>query len=93
MSSPIALMSAAAVALAGIAFLFTDGTPREPAEVSLAAAPAPTEPPVMIPARKPDRPAVQRSEVYVDVYNNSNITGLAGQTAERISNADPAQGS
>lgn len=87
MSSPIALMSAAAVALAGIAFLFTDGTPREPAEVSLAAAPAPTEPPVMIPARKPDRPAVQRSEVYVDVYNNSNVSGLAGRTAERIGGA------
>jgi hypothetical protein len=90
MSSPIALMSAAAVALAGIAFLVTDGAPPEPAEVSLAAAPAPTEPTVTIPATKPTkpkRPAVQRSEVYVDVYNNSNITGLAGQTADRIGGA------
>ena len=87
MSSPLALMSAAAVALAGIAFLVTDGTPTEPAQVTLAAAPAPTEPPVTIPARKPQRPAVQRSEVYVDVYNNSNVTGLAGRTAERIGGA------
>ena len=88
MSSPIALMSAAAVALAGIAFLVTDGTPGEPAQVTLAAAPAPTEPPVTIPARKkPQSPAVQRSEVYVDVYNNSNVTGLAGLTAERIGGA------
>src|SRR5690606_7490132 len=37
--------------------------------------------------RKPDRPAVQRSEVYVDVYNNSNVSGLAGRTAERIGGA------
>jgi hypothetical protein len=28
-----------------------------------------------------------RSEVYVDVYNNSGITGLAGATAARASDA------
>jgi hypothetical protein len=31
--------------------------------------------------RKPPKPVVQRGKVYVEVYNNSGITGLAGQVA------------
>jgi hypothetical protein len=30
---------------------------------------------------KPPKPAVKRGEIYVEVYNNSNIAGLAGKTA------------
>nr|WP_179665488.1 LytR C-terminal domain-containing protein [Nocardioides panaciterrulae] len=33
------------------------------------------------------KPAVQRGKVYVEVYNNSGITGLAGQVAGRATNA------
>lgn len=87
MSSPLALMSAAAVLMAGIAFLVTDGDTEGPAQVTLAAAPSPTEAPVTIVATAKPKPAVQRGEVYVDVYNNSNVTGLAGRTAERIGGA------
>jgi hypothetical protein len=34
---------------------------------------------------KHTKPPVQRSKVYVEVYNNSGITGLAGQVASRAS--------
>ena len=34
-----------------------------------------------------EKPAVQRAKVYVEVYNNSGISGLAGQTATRASDA------
>jgi hypothetical protein len=33
------------------------------------------------------KPAVQRGKVYVEVYNNSGISGLAGQVASRASTA------
>ena len=89
MSSPLALMSAAAVVLAGIAFVTTGGEDggEPPQEAALVTGPAPTAPPVRIAAKKPAKPAVKRGEVYVDVYNNSNVSGLAGRTAERIAGA------
>ncbi|WP_238993457.1 LytR C-terminal domain-containing protein [Nocardioides caldifontis] len=85
MSSPVALMAAAAVALAGVGFLLTD-TDEGPDTAVLASAPAPVEPTVTIEATK-RKPAVKRSTVYIDVYNNSNVTGLAGSTAARIQSA------
>ena len=88
MSSPLAMMSVAAVALAGITFLFTDHdeTQRRPATAELASVPAPVQHRVSV---KPlhVKHTVKRGDVYVDVYNNSNITGLAGQTATRIASA------
>ena len=88
MSSPLAMMSVAAVALAGVTFLFTnhDETKARPDTVALAAVPAPAQRPVSV---KPlhVKPAIKRGDVYIDVYNNSNITGLAGQTATRIASA------
>jgi hypothetical protein len=33
------------------------------------------------------RPAVKRGDVYVEVYNNSGISGLAGSTARKLSGA------
>jgi hypothetical protein len=88
MSSPLALMSAAAVALAGIAFFVTDHDVVEPAPraTTVAAAPAPVERHVKLEPRHV-KPVVQRGAVYVSVYNNSNITGLAGATAGRIAGA------
>ncbi|HET6561791.1 MAG TPA: LytR C-terminal domain-containing protein [Marmoricola sp.] len=86
MSSPVALMSAAAVVLAGVAFFAVDhDTVRDRATLA-AARPAPVEPQVVIEAVKV-KPTVKRSEVYIDVYNNSNVTGLAGRTSERIGSA------
>ena len=86
MSSPIALMSAAAVALAGVAFLFTGGHQQTPQEVALAAAPSKVEQAVVLKA-KPVAETIDRSKVYVSVYNNTNVTGLAGETGARISAA------
>jgi hypothetical protein len=86
MSSPVALMSAAAVLLAGIAFLVTDRDPTAAEEVTLASQATPVEPQVTIEAVRAE-PAVRRAEVYIDVYNNSNVTGLAASTAEVIGGA------
>jgi hypothetical protein len=84
------MMSAAAVALAGITFFFTGGGHEAARPVrqtaALASAPAPVGPKVTIKALHV-KPTVKRSSVYVDVYNNSNVTGLAGRTASRISSA------
>ena len=86
MSSPVALMSAAAVVLAGVAFFATDPDVPTPEQVALAGGPAPIERKVVMEAVKVE-PTVQRQDVYVSVYNNSNITGLAGATAQRITTA------
>jgi hypothetical protein len=93
MSSPLALMSAAAVLMAGVAFMVTDPAEPGPEQALLAAGPAPTEEPVTIDSepveikKKKAPPPVQRGEVYVDVFNNTNISGLAGATASRIGGA------
>jgi hypothetical protein len=90
MSSPLALMSAAAVVLAGVAFLATDRDAAVPEQAVLATTVKPTERPVTLdpvkPTKKPE-PEVKRTEIYVSVYNNSNVTGLAGSTAARIGGA------
>jgi len=86
MSSPVAMMGAAAVLLAGVAFLFTGGDDPTPEELALASGPAHVEPAVTLEAVRV-RPTVQRGETYVSVFNNSNITGLASSTATRISGA------
>ena len=83
MSSPVALMSAAAVVMAGVAFFVVDHDTVADRATLVAAGPAPVEPPVVLETRKVKKPTVKRSEVYIDVYNNSNITGLASRTSER----------
>src|SRR5688572_26672458 len=91
--SPVALLSVLAVAMAGIAYVATQGeepTEREVTTVSRAAEPEPSAEPTVkqkVPKDtkkkpiKPKEPKVVRGEVYVEVYNNSGITGLAGQYA------------
>ena len=94
--SPVVILSVIAVAMAAVAFVATRG--GEPTERDItpisdetttasppeSAAPATTEAPE---PTKPPKPAVDRAKVYVEVYNNSNITGLAGQVAAEASNA------
>ncbi len=36
---------------------------------------------------KPPKPAIKRGEIYVEVYNNSNISGLAGRVADTATGA------
>jgi hypothetical protein len=80
-------MSAAAVVMAGVAFFVVDHDDTLRDQATLASAgPAPVEPPVVLEAVK-QKPSVKRGEVYIDVYNNSNVTGLASRTAERIGSA------
>jgi hypothetical protein len=93
MSSPLAMVAAVVVAAAGVAFFATDGARevQQEREAALVTAPAPTERPVTLkttepePKPKPKPEPVVRSEVYAEVYNNSNITGLAGSTTARMS--------
>ena len=97
MPSPVVMLSVVAVAMAGIAYFATNGdqpTEREVTTVARQSVPS------VAPSAKPSaqatkdatsvkhkhkKPPVQRGKVYVEVYNNSGITGLAGQVAGRAS--------
>ena len=84
--SPVVMLSIIAVAMAGIAYVATRSqAPTEREVTTVAGPPSPsatkklTEPV----KHKPIKPAVQRGKVYVEVYNNSGITGLAGRVASK----------
>jgi hypothetical protein len=85
------MLSIIAVAMAGIAFVATrDQAPTE-REITPAAAPPATSSPSATPVEptktpKPE-PVVNRGKVYVEVYNNSGITGLAGRVGDRATGA------
>ena len=91
--SPVAALSLAAVLLAGVAFVATSGAEEAAPEaaVPVVAEPEPepvtTAPEPVIKKKKPKKPEVVRGEVYVEVYNNSGISGLAGSTASTIGGA------
>ncbi|MCR6032279.1 LytR family transcriptional regulator [Nocardioides sp. zg-579] len=91
--SPVVMLSIIAVAMAGIAFVATRGgepTEREITTISAKETPsAAPSTPAAGPTKKPKpaKPPVKRSEVYVEVYNNSGITGLAGTVSDRAGQA------
>ena len=98
--SPVVMLSIIAVAMAGIAYVATrGGEPPEREVTTVARAEKPSAEPSKNPSEKPTLaphqpekikhkpPAVQRAKVYVEVYNNSGITGLAGSVASRASGA------
>jgi hypothetical protein len=92
--SPVVMLSIIAIAMAGIAYVATRGqepTERELTTVAQRPTPTPTPSPTLAPREpkkiKKRKPAVQRGEVYVEVYNNSGITGLAGRVAATASEA------
>jgi hypothetical protein len=84
--SPVVMLSVIAIAMAGFAFVATrDAGPVERKVTTVAATPSVTaEPTPVTPSRtaKP-KPTIQRGEVYVEVYNNSGIKGLAATTAAK----------
>ncbi|KRF19085.1 hypothetical protein ASG90_04205 [Nocardioides sp. Soil797] len=89
--SPLVILSIVAVAMAVIAYVATssDGgsskmEPVSKPESSQSASPtvAPDPAPVK---KKPKK--VNRAKVYVSIFNNSNISGLAGSTAETARDA------
>ena len=94
--SPVAILSVIAIAMAGVAYFATQGEEPTEREVTTVARPSDTEP--STPAvekppkqklqkqkQQPIKREVVRGEVYVEVYNNSGITGLAASVAERAS--------
>lgn len=88
--SPVVMLSVIAVAMAGVAFVATKDAPESERKVENVAkeqtvAPTPTPTPSATPTKKPKpKPKINRGKVYVEVYNNSGITGLAGRTASKI---------
>jgi hypothetical protein len=94
--SPVVMLSIIAVAMAGIAYVATrapEPTEREVTTVARDADPSPSpgasqsaQPEKQKPP-KPPKPAVKRGSIYVEVYNNSGITGLAGRVGDRAAEA------
>jgi LytR cell envelope-related transcriptional attenuator len=86
--SPVVILSVVAVAMAGVAFVATrDGAPEEKQISTISqpeATPTPTADPTPSKPATP-KPKVDRSKVYVVVFNNSNVTGLAGKVAAKAS--------
>jgi hypothetical protein len=86
--SPVVMLSIIAVAMAAIAFVATRGdepTEREVTPVAQEPQSTPSSTPTVKP--KPPKPEIQRGEIYVEVYNNSNISGLAGRVADKATGA------
>lgn len=93
--SPVVMLGIVAVAMAGIAFVATGGTGANPEmqtvsrpdPVPTSTAPTPVVEEPRKEKKKRARPEVERRDVYVEVYNNSGIAGLAGRTAQQVSGA------
>src|SRR6478735_616732 len=90
--SPLVMLSVLAVAIEYNNFVATrDQAPTQrrvdtatiaSADQTPSAEPTPSETPTPEPTAKPE-PQVKRGEVYVEVYNNSGIRGLAAETAAK----------
>ena len=97
MSSPVVLMCGAAVILAGLVFFTSDppedehpvaATVATPQQTPRSRAAEPNPEPVKTERKATVKPRVERvpsrDSVYVSVFNNTNINGLAASTADRI---------
>lgn len=90
--APLVILTVIAVAMAGLAYLVTAGGGADD-EIVTAAQPAATESATPEPTvtaepeqpAEPEEPAIDRAQVFVEVYNNSGIAGLAGRTADAAS--------
>ena len=89
--SPVVMLSIIAVAMAGIAYVATRGQAPTEREVTIASSspsatvtPTPSMPTTK---PKPTKPAIDKGKVYVEVYNNSGVTGLAGRIAATATQA------
>jgi hypothetical protein len=94
-STPLALLSAGAVVLAGAAFFVTNGPRQDDSRMASAtstvtATPTPTataHKQVIKKKKVHKKPVVRRGDTHVEVFNNSGISGLAGSTAARAQGA------
>jgi LytR cell envelope-related transcriptional attenuator len=89
--SPVVILSIVAVAMAAFAFVATRGQPTTEREVTpVAERPSPTARPTQsMPTAEPEpaHPALDKGKVYVEVYNNSGVSGLAGRVAATATQA------
>jgi hypothetical protein len=90
--SPVMILSVIAVAMAGVAWVATRHTaPTERlVEPSAQQSPSATHSTYHPPKARhttPAKPKVDRSQVVVEVFNNSGVTGLAGNVAARTAHA------
>lgn len=97
--SPLVLLSIVAVAMAGVAFVATQDDGSSDGQVQTVSRPAePTTEPVREKPQKAQKakkpleivkkaPVVKRGDTFVEIYNNSGISGLAGATAEKAQGA------
>ncbi len=85
--SPVVMLSVLAVAMASITFVATRDqapTERRVDTATIASAEQTPTPEPTAPTKTPKpKPQVKRGEVYVEVFNNSGIKGLAASTAAR----------
>ncbi len=86
--SPVVMLSVLAVAMAAVTFVATRSeapTERRVDTATIASAdrtPSPEPSPTATKSPKP-KPRIKRGEVYVEVFNNSGIGGLAAGTAQK----------
>jgi hypothetical protein len=92
--SPVMILSIIAVAMAGVAFVATRHSAPTERLVTPAAqqSPSASHSTFHQPKAKPKHdtshaPALDRSKVLVDVFNNSSVSGLAGRVATQASQA------
>lgn len=89
--SPVVILTIIAVAMAGVAFFATrnpEPTEREVTTVATTRTPSPSATPTApVKPTKPAKPRLNKGKVFVEVYNNSGITGLAGDVADRVTAA------
>jgi hypothetical protein len=98
--SPVIILSVIAVTMAGVAWGVTRAHPpserlvtstTQHSQQTPSSQPTSTTHQHQTPARhhhrKPPKPAVDRSQVLVEVFNNSQVTGLAAQVAGRAAQA------
>lgn len=81
---PAALLvvSMVLVAVGAVGFVLTARPSVEPTPVAkVTPTPTPTPTHTVTPKPKPKPKPVKRGQVFVEVYNNSNIAGLAGRVA------------
>jgi len=89
----VMILSIIAVAMAGVAWVATRHTAPTERLVEPSAQQSPSahhstyHPPKTHHRTKPVKPAVDRSKVVVEVFNNSGVTGLAGAVAARAAHA------
>jgi hypothetical protein len=85
--SPVVILSVVAVAMAGIAFVATRDSAPEEKEITTISqpqdTPSPTPTATATKPAKPKAPKIDRSKVYVVVFNNSNEQGLAGRVTAK----------